>query len=200
MTEIHGEKNSVDQRIKVLQVGFAAMFVVLVTLVCLVLFKPVESATSSGTCLPVDKGGTGCDSLAIKSMYEDNADTNAFTDDYKAKLDSLLATSSDSGTITIDGQPFSWYLQRIGNTRRIFVSGSSTANVTQGMYQISDFLQPQDASTIFSMPGGVFNSVASTPQTQVTGVGRLSGTTLWVHVLTTSIANTVQISFFYAVP
>jgi hypothetical protein len=43
------------------------MFITTIGLFCFSLIKPVESASSPGTCLPIDKGGTGCDDIAMRS-------------------------------------------------------------------------------------------------------------------------------------
>ena len=189
------------KRVKLLQVGFVAMFVVIIALVCLVLFKPAESATSSGTCLPENKGGTNCDSSVIKSMYESNADTNVFTDADKANLNSLLAASSDSGTVNIAGQPFNWYIRRTGKTRRVSIVNTSAASIAQGRYLVNDFLDPGDIPASWNVYSSVYNGATSSNPLQVAAIGALTNTgDLYVNVLNTVTANQVVVSFFYDVP
>jgi len=60
MVDMGNEFIGLKQRFRIMQVGFVGLLVIVVGFMCLSLFKPVESATSPGTCLPVDKGGTGC--------------------------------------------------------------------------------------------------------------------------------------------
>jgi len=57
----------VDQRVRVLQIGFVGLFVLVLGFMCLSLHSPAQGAPSPGTCLPLSKGGTGCDTLPISS-------------------------------------------------------------------------------------------------------------------------------------
>ena len=46
-----------------MSIAIVGLIIVVIGLLAFTIFKPMpaESATSTGTCLPIDKGGTGCD-------------------------------------------------------------------------------------------------------------------------------------------
>lgn len=70
-----------------LQVGFVAMFILAMSAVFLAFLRPVQGVSSTGTCLPVSKGGTGVCSAGdflnliypVGSIYTSTDSTNPGT-------------------------------------------------------------------------------------------------------------------------
>ncbi|MCL2037532.1 hypothetical protein FWG95_00785, partial [Candidatus Saccharibacteria bacterium] len=54
----HTDKNHL------LKIGFVAMFIMTTGMTILQFVRPVDGASSTGTCLPITKGGTGVCTLA----------------------------------------------------------------------------------------------------------------------------------------
>ncbi|MCL2037452.1 hypothetical protein FWG95_00355 [Candidatus Saccharibacteria bacterium] len=54
-------------KVRFLQVGFVAMFIMTMSMAFYVLMRPVDGASSTGTCLPISKGGTGCDPATART-------------------------------------------------------------------------------------------------------------------------------------
>ncbi len=61
------DKADLYKKIRLLQIGLAAMFVVLIGVVILQFARPTSGASSTATCLPLSKGGTGCDPASLRN-------------------------------------------------------------------------------------------------------------------------------------
>ena len=63
--KVENAKVSWDRvKMRFLGIGFVAMFITTIGLSLFMMLRPVEGAPGSGTCLPIEKGGTGCEPLA----------------------------------------------------------------------------------------------------------------------------------------
>jgi len=108
MARLFARENKTDQRVRVLQVGFVGLVVLVVGYMCLNMMKPVESATSPGTCLPVDKGGTGCDTLPVALGGTGGTtplDARANLGFANLGLEQIIDTDMDGLQATIDSLP-----------------------------------------------------------------------------------------------
>ena len=122
MANVSREVIRLQQRFRVVLIGFVGLLLVVVGFVCLSLFKPVESATSPGTCLPVDKGGTGCDTLPL--ALGGTGAVNALN----ARANLGFATIGTGQTINTDMNG----LQAAINSLPKFLANDVTINVTAG--------------------------------------------------------------------
>jgi len=64
---VNNEIFKLKRIIKFLCVGFSGLVVIVIGIIAVINIKPATGATTPGTCLPIDKGGTGCDYTAFKS-------------------------------------------------------------------------------------------------------------------------------------
>jgi len=124
MPKSRSEVIKLQQRFRVVLIGFVGLLLVVVGFVCLSLFKPVESATSPGTCLPVDKGGTGCDTLPI------SLGGTGGTTPLDARANLGFATLSATQNITTDMSN----LQATINSLPKYLANNVTINVTAGTF------------------------------------------------------------------
>ena len=114
----------VDQRVRVLQVGFVGLFVLVLGFMCLSLYSPVESAPSPGTCLPISKGGTNCEPLPI-TLGGTGADTPLL-----ARGNLGFNTICSAQTITTDMANLQTTIDGLPK----YLCGDVTVNVVSGTY------------------------------------------------------------------
>jgi len=78
-------EREITRQIKFLKLGLLAFGIIAVSAVIFSFLRPVGADPAPGTCLPISKGGTGCDSIAtieelgiypVGSIYISTTSTN----------------------------------------------------------------------------------------------------------------------------
>lgn len=168
------------------QIGFITMFIMTVGMMLFQFMRPVNGA-STGTCLPLSKGGTSCDSAATVAYVK----TDLINTLYPVGTVLTTTTSANPGTIYGVG---TWTAFGQGRTLLGIGSNAANTNTTYGSMAagVINRTTPEELGgesthqlTIAEMPshnhqqtlGGPVSTVANVPGGYVVGASNTSLTT-----------------------
>jgi microcystin-dependent protein len=111
---INGVNVNWEKRFRLVALGFIAMFITTISLTLFSFMRPADSISSPGTCLPIEKGGTGCDDVGLvrylgQALYP---------------VGTILTTTTSTNPDTIFGGTWAQF----GQGRTLLGIGSADAN------------------------------------------------------------------------
>ena len=96
------------RQIRVLKLGLISVVIALIGVAIIALTRPTQASPAAGTCLPIEKGGTGCDSTEVANFIK--------TDivDILYPVDSILmSTNSANPSTYLGGTWVAWGSGRV---------------------------------------------------------------------------------------
>ena len=99
---------------RTLCIGFSGIVLILIGIIAMLGTQTVENATTPGTCLPIEKGGTGCDADSTRNSLEvySKSEIDTVLSAYRPTEITFQATELLVGYLTSSGNNFHVVLPR----------------------------------------------------------------------------------------